>query len=282
MVKKNIDKGLQILFDTYFGKEGWKDGTISEEDFKIAKEEGYMFDYPTSLTHEEVLQKKDNLISQISKERVANAFLSSLVTRKLEYRSALGSYWYAISVPEHEIVFIGRRCWYCNSKKWSENPSTKDLKLGLNVLNFERYAVGGVRHNCLEYAIFDLEEFLKLPEVSKEEVEEGRQLLLKILHCMDDLDEIAKVGKYRDYLVKQKIIKSNRNEIDVLMNILGISGILSGKECPSYYEKFTPNTGSEREPKEHKNDFAFPVNHWRVRDGVNKKMFQLVFGFDYE
>ncbi len=32
---------------------------------------------------------------------VADAFLNSLSTRKLEYRAALGSYWYAVAIPKH-------------------------------------------------------------------------------------------------------------------------------------------------------------------------------------
>lgn len=279
---KNIDRGLQILFDTYFGKYGWKDGTISEEDFKIAKEEGYMFAYPKSLTHEEVFEKRDKLIKQIKKEKVAASFLSSLVTGKLEYRSILGSYWYANSVPKHECKNFERRCWYCNLHQWREKPDERELKTGVNVLNFERYKWGGVRHDTLDYAIFDLEQFLKLPEVTKEEVEEGKKILLSMLHCIDDLNGLGKAGTYRDYLVKQKIIKENRNNIGRILNILGVVGILSGEDAPSYYEDFTPAWGDRRDPAEYKNDFVFPVNRWKVKDGVNKKMFKLVFGFDYE
>lgn len=205
-----------------------------------------------------------------------------MVTRKLEYRSVLGSYWYAISIPPHECIKFERRCWYCNLKKWQESPSEREMKYGLNFFNFERYACGGIEHGNLEYTIFDLEEFLKLPEVTKEEVEEGKKLLLKMLHCIENLKGVGKVGKYRDYLRKQKIIKSDRNEMMALLDILGVAGILTGEDAPSYYEDFTPAWGDRRDPAEYKNDFVFPVNRWKVKDGVNKKMFKLVFGFDYE
>ena len=65
-----MDNGLKILLDTYWSSDGWK------------------------------------LDCQIPKEDISNAFLYSLSTRKLEYRSALGSYWYAISIPKHEL-YIG-------------------------------------------------------------------------------------------------------------------------------------------------------------------------------
>lgn len=56
-----MKKGLEILLNTYWDSKGWKDGTISEEDFEIAKEEGFMFDYPQYISHDESLKKLDSL-----------------------------------------------------------------------------------------------------------------------------------------------------------------------------------------------------------------------------
>ena len=55
-MKNFMKNGLNILLDSYWANGGWKDGTISKEDFQQAKKEGFMFDYPEFKTHDEVLR----------------------------------------------------------------------------------------------------------------------------------------------------------------------------------------------------------------------------------
>ena len=97
-----MDKNLKILFSRFWNSIGWTDGVISDKDFLEAKEAGYMFDYPEIISHDETLKQLHTVLEKIKPQDVANAFLYSLSTRKLEYRSALGSYWYAQSIPEHK------------------------------------------------------------------------------------------------------------------------------------------------------------------------------------
>ena len=47
-----MKNGLKILLNTYWNSKGWKDGTISKEDFEVAKKEGFMFDYPKYISHD--------------------------------------------------------------------------------------------------------------------------------------------------------------------------------------------------------------------------------------
>lgn len=273
-----MDRGLKILYDTYWNSKGWKDGTVSHEEFIEAKKEGYMFEYPQSISHKETLEKINLILKKIDARDVANAFLYSLKSHRLEYRSALGSYWYAISIPKHEAT-REEYCKICDWYKWKSTPNEYELKLGSNVLNFERYKWGGVRHTKTAYALFDLEQFILLPKVivTKDDIE----LLNRILDCISSLEPKSKAGKYRDYIIKQKIIKANKNEISTLLNILGICGILSSKEYPCYIDNFTISDGS-RDPVEYNNDFAYPVNRWRASDGINKDRFKAVFGYDYK
>lgn len=273
-----MDKGLKILYDTYWNSKGWKGGTVSYEEFAEAKKEGYMFEYPQSISHRETLERINVIIKKIDARDVANAFLYSLKSHKLEYRSALGSYWYAISIPKHETT-SEEHCKICDWYKWKSNPNEYDLKRGSNVLNFERYKWGGIRHTKTEYALFDLEQFLLLPKALA--TKDDMKILKKILDCISKLEPKNKAGKYRDYIVKQKIIKGNKNEISVLLNILGICGILSSKEYPCYIDKFTKADGN-RDPVEYNNDFSYPVNRWKASDGINTDRFKTVFGINYE
>ena len=41
-----MENGRNILIKTFWSSNGWKDGTISKDNFEIAKNEGFMFDYP--------------------------------------------------------------------------------------------------------------------------------------------------------------------------------------------------------------------------------------------
>lgn len=273
-----MDRGLRILYDTYWNSKGWKDGTISHEEFIEAKKQGYMFEYPQCISHEETLEKIRKILEKIDERDVANAFLYSLQSHRLEYRSALGSYWYAISIPKHETTGE-EHCKICDWYKWKSNPNQYELKRGINIFNFERYKWGGVRHTKTEYVLFDLEQFLLLPKVSK--TKDDIEMLKKILDCISYLETKNKAGKYRDYILKQKIIKANKIEIGILLDILGICGVLSSKEHPCYIDNFTMADGS-RDPIEYNNDFSYPINRWKASDGVNRDRFKAVFGTDYE
>ena len=85
-------KALQILLDTYWSPNGWKrDTTIVPGDFEYARQAGYMFD-PVALTHDDIVALLLAVRERVSIELVVDAFVASLSTRRLELRSALGSF----------------------------------------------------------------------------------------------------------------------------------------------------------------------------------------------
>ena len=271
-----MEKGLKLLLETYWHSGGWRGKALTAEEFAQAKVEGYMFDPAPMLSHDETLQRLRCVLEKISAEDVANAFLYSLSTRQLQYRSALGSYYYALAIPEHSHSDPST-CYFCNWLPIREVDSPEKEFSGYNVFNFERYKWGGVRHTHPEYALFDLEQFLLLPKVTPSE--EDRAILKSVLHAMKELPPGKKVGAYRELITKKKLIKSNKNEVEVLLSILGICGILSGADAPCYCDRFVDEW--HRAPKEHTNDYAYPVNWWHVSDGVNEDRFLKVFGIRY-
>ena len=165
----------------------------------------------------------------------------------------------------------------CGWHAWSKEPNEYDLKHGLNVFNFERYKFGGVRYHSIDYILFDIEQFLKLPKVIPSDYD--REILKRILQCVDKLNPSDKAGKLRDMVAKEKIFKINKNEISSILNILGICGVLSSDEFPCYEDKFVDEY--YRSPIEHKNDFDYPVNRWRASNGVNYIRFEKVFGYKF-
>ncbi len=272
-----MDKGLKLLLSTYWNGGMWSQKVPTAEDFEQAKREGYMFDPAPVRTHDETLADLRHVLEKISAADVANAFIYSLSTRALQYRSALGSYYYALAIPEHSYDDPGC-CYLCN---WMKLPATSVPEgefSGYNIFNFERYKWGGIRHTSPEYALFDLEQFLLLPKVTP--TPEDWDIFKSILQAMDELPPTKKVGVYRDLITKKKLLKSNKSEVASLLDILGICGILSSSEAPCYCDQFVDVW--HRAPREHTNDYKYPVNWWRVSDGVNEERFRKVFGFRYQ
>ena len=273
-----MDEGKKILLSSFWSSKGWIEPKISDEEFELCKGQGYMFDPPVKTTHDEFFVMLKDVLSKVDPKDVANAFLYSLSTRELEYRSALGSYWYAAAIPEHprtdEPGLIS--CGVCGWKTWG-NFGLKRIN-GYNILNFERYKWGGVRHTDPKFAMFDLEQFLLLPKVSPND--EDIRILREILFCVSELKPGDKVGALQKTITSKKIFSSNKSEIQILLDILGICGVLSSSEHPCYADKFAPCDGS-RDPIESKNDYLYPVNRWYAGDGINLERLKIVFE-DYD
>ena len=274
-----MEKGRSILLKAYWSSQtGWKSGAVTEEDFSVAKNEGFMFEYPEFESHDESLKRLELLLENINPNDISNAFLYSLSTRKLEYRSALGSYYYAKAIPKHDRCGgyhdISGHCYICGWTEWSKEPDEFDKRQGLNVLNFERIKWGGVRHDQLCYALFDLEQFMKLPCVKPTSAD--IEVLHNILDCTALLDDHQKAGKLREIILKKKILKTNKAEISVLLDVLGICGVLTSREYPCYEDGFVDEY--HRAPAEHTNDFMYPINRWHAKDGINRERLRMVFG----
>lgn len=276
-----MSKGFDVLMTSFRQQK-----KPTDTDYQQAKADGYMFD-PVELTHNEVLQRLRCVVEKISPKDVADAFLYSLSTRQLQYRSALGSYYYAISIPEHEpdsdhhCTFCG---YYpmCNTPNASEpldwkRQSPDELEFtGYNLFNYARYKWGGEGfHTDPQYALFDLEQFLCLPKVVPTETD--RDILRNILYSMRELVPCQKAGSYQKLITKKRLLKSNAIEVKTLLNILGICGVLSSPEAPCCYDRFVDEW--DRKPKESRSYYEYPVNRWQAWDGANEGCFEKVFGF---
>ena len=84
-------KALKILFKRYWSSNGWTDAYISKEELDYAKNTGTMFD-PINVSHNELIQDITELTNSLDLKEVSEQFIASLSTRRLDLRSALGSY----------------------------------------------------------------------------------------------------------------------------------------------------------------------------------------------
>lgn len=268
-------KAKQILFKTYW-KNGWLEDSqrvTSEVDFQYAKAKGVMFE-PLTITHDRCLAEIIELLSVITPERVAKAFLSSLSSRRLELRSGLASYFIAKQLTQHDytpvvsgqsydmqgnVTYVSYTCEICRDLKYGIVGRENYHNIDLNVLNFERIKWGGVRHGKLDYTLFDLQQ-LNLADIPQPSVED-----LSIFSAILSVVANSKPDDYPGMLEKNlaTVIKSTKNERKVLIEILACIGVLQ----PGSYDR----------PSRGKHDWTY-VTDWRGEDKFNSDAVNQYFG----
>jgi hypothetical protein len=100
-------RAVGILLRAYWSCEGWREAPVAvPEDLAYAEAAGVMFDELVSKTHDELVGEVVEAVGNLTPEHVADGFLSSLTSRRLELRSALGS---RTAHRERREVLSGRR-----------------------------------------------------------------------------------------------------------------------------------------------------------------------------
>ncbi|SMR72906.1 hypothetical protein SAMN04488030_1651 [Aliiroseovarius halocynthiae] len=274
---KHFDKkAVKILLDAHW-KSGWLDKTAvgaSDDDILYAKSKGYWFD-PIRTDHDDLVLKLARARREITPKEVGDAFLASLSSRRLELRSALGSFAFARQFPDHKMspseirtVPSGAvQCQVCGHYGFNE-PQAEDL----NVLNFERHKWGGVRHDDVIYAWFDLSQFRREPQISptKADVEIFQTILGIAANLPDDASPSVLARELRE------AVKSNLDERRVLIEILSMAGVLKPRNRPSYDREFV-NPSQRQHTGQHNNDWGYPAIWWRGSDGVNASALAVFF-----
>ncbi|SDH82090.1 hypothetical protein SAMN05421818_11715 [Myroides phaeus] len=268
-------KAKNILFKTYW-KSGWinvKDRQTTPDDLAYAKAKGLMFD-PLTISHDTCLDLIANILPTISTQHVAKAFLSSLSTRRLDWRSGVASYFIAKQLTPHKytkaisgqsydlngnVTHISYTCGICRDLKYGIIGDEHYVDKDLNVLNFERIKWGGVRHGELVYTLFDLQQLqaADIPEPTIEDIEIFKNILTVI--------ENSQPNDYPSALEKNlaSVVKSTKDERQILIEILACIDILK----PASYDR----------PVKGKHDWTF-VTYWRGEDKYNKDALKQYFG----
>ena len=258
-------KAKKILLNTFWSSKGWKDqpDAFAGEDFNYAKSKGLMFD-PVTISHDKIIQRLQELHQEITKERVASAFLHSLSTKKVYLRSALSSWALTTGLPVHSygersvIRANYSNCGDCNFNRLMSDPEY--VNEDLNVLNFERVKWGGVRLNHLIYCLLDLELFIQeeIVEPVKEDISILKQMTQVIQAC--EAHEGARSLEKR----LKDVIPSSKNERDVIMEIWGYTGLLAPGDTP-------------RKLRGGNHDFN-GVADWQGDDGYSQEAMAFYFG----
>jgi hypothetical protein len=274
-------KALKILFDIYMpSPSNFKAGiTPSPADHDYARSKGYVFD-PVKLTHDQTAQRLLRARSSVILRQVTDAFVASLSTRRLELRSALGSFAFAANFPDHTLALSPSTqapssnimCHVCGV--YEEGSSGLLDPEDLSRSNFERFKWGGVNHLDPLYAAFDLEQFgqAECPHPTPEDY----RILNELLKTARGMPHDSKPGDLCKAI--SKLLPSNDNERRILVQILAICGVLAPHGRPGFLVEFATAAHVNRDrPHDHKNDWSYPANWWRGADKVSEKMVAVCF-----
>jgi len=265
----DIDKrAKKILFDRYWSAAGWRNErewakATSAEDFEYAKRAGLMFDV-VQVSHDDIVKDAVKIVRKIDRRAVADAFVVSLTSRRLDLRSALGSYAVLQHLSRHTAGKSRGECAVCGV--YFGPAETEDL----NVLNFERLKWGGVRHDQLLYAGFDLKLFAKLPRVVPESADV--KIFQDVVQAIEAVPPKTRSGSLQKHLAA--CFKSSKPERDKVIEILGFCGVLETEAHRGFLSHFVPV--EERETPDV--EMAYPACWWRRSDGINREAIAFWFG----
>lgn len=252
-------RAVKILTQTFWSSAGWHaKPQTAPDDFAYAKSKGLMFD-PLDQTHDQLIEAVVEATACTRKRDVARAFVASLRSRRLDLRSALGSYAVSRNLPVHAVgpSDVGKRCSCCGDYGGMH-------QVDLNILNFERIKWGGVRHDQPAYIALDLKQFGRtvVPEVDTAD-------WATLLHVLDTARAIPSKGRL-GHLDKAlgSVLPSNSAERRTLISILGFTGILIDPSRPDFRRGFVPANERER-THWHTDDWPYPVQWWTGSCGVN-------------
>ncbi len=259
---------LRPLLDAFWSAQGWQQPPAPPMGAELAQAvaSGIAFAAPRALDHDGWVAAARAAVAAVTPKDVEEAFVASLPSRRLDLRSVLGSYAVARHLPAHPFTpGPSTMCAVCGLPQFAEQD--------LNVLSFERFKWGGVRRDDLRYVTFDLEQFQRAPRlpVSPEAVQLGRELLGALqLAGADETATTTAAGL--------RMVKGNKVEREVLLDILGVCGVLETREHNGYLTSFVPYNSRELPPRRFV-ERSYPVCWWHGGDGVNGVAVQAVLSF---
>jgi hypothetical protein len=219
---------------------------------------GVMFEAPRELDHDGWVSLAKSSVALVTRNEIADAFLASLSSRRLDLRSALGSYAVARVLTEHayEPWTPSGRCRVCGQYAGRVSQD-------LNMLSFERFKWGGVRRDQIPYVAFDLEQFVRAPRLSPTDEDRalGRRLLAAARSAAPDTTATR-------LALDLRFLKGNKAEREMTLDALGVCGILETNAHRGYLSQFVPDIERKTPPKRFI-ERVYPLSWWTAADGVN-------------
>ncbi len=267
-------KALNILRKYYINwRNREKTPTEAEWDYCISK--GVFYE-TEKISHDEMYSELKEFAEIISIEDTAKAFLYSLSSGDVRYRTALSSLLWAKSLYEHEEnegkiadYNFSYHCTVCGCK------CNRD-EVDWNLYNAWRMFPGaGVNpdYGQLEYALFDLREFYKLEPV--EPSEDDYYILNRIFGTIKKATSANKANAVIKMIKQENILDVTADEIHALLGVLSMCSVLETDTEKGYLHSFT---NAEDREFMYEKDYYYPLNFWRGNDGINYEAVEEIFG----
>ena len=251
---------LAPLMATFWSSKGWRDRPAWPEPEVMARavRAGVMFDAPLQNDHDGWVAAARDAVRMVSAQEAGQAFLASMTSGRLGLRSALGSYAVTRHLPGHDLVPgpYATQCGLCGLYP-DEEP------VNANTLNFERFKWGGVRREAIYYLAFDLQQFARAPKLvpTAADIAVAQQVI-------DTLRSLPVDATAAQAAPRLRTIKGNKQHREIVLDILGVAGVLRTAAHPGYTDTYIP-LASRPLPSQRYVFGHYPTCWWRAGDGIN-------------
>lgn len=217
--------------------------------------------------HDEALDRLREAIGKADRERIGAAFVASLGSQPLVYRSALRSYAVGAHMPRHNWTGRGRSptCEVCGM--------AKSIEEDLVQVEAERYLSGIAGFTEPFRAAYDLELFDGLPQAEPVKGDKDTlQQLLKLVRAAGEKETATQLVKKTSGLIAgDQYIRS------YVIETLGYCGILETPEHQGFFKGHVAFADRQARPQA-RIEMEPPAVWWRGKHGINEKALAFFLG----
>lgn len=267
-------KAINLLKKYYLPHSADDNPSDTEKESAIA---AGVFVPDSVMTHDEIVSEIKALSEQISIKDTAKAFLYSLSSGDTRYRTAISSLIWAKALPVHDCLPEQSKtgeCTICGCCHGLKQPE---------LIDWNRYGVfrylppiqygNSPDFECAEYVLNDLREFEKLPSVQPND--DDYYILNRIFGAVKQMKSHNKAVALVTEIRTRKILNTTGNGIFCLLGVLSICGILETETEKGFLHNFT---NYDQYNLVMDNDFFYPLNYWKGKNGVNYSAVKEIFG----
>ena len=250
---------------------------------------GFIREKVEKYSHDEMLQKAQDMISGADELALAEGFIYGVVHKdSREYMLPFVAYHFFKNFPYHKKTqyidaegnTLDCRCGVCG---YTDNsPHKKCGRDGAYYQFFNAFLDAEFLYHAKTYvsypvkhALYCLEEGLKFPKVKSTQADFER--FISAVRLAETIPPRKKVGTYKQILHRSKILPLTVDETQDFINVLSYLNILHPKGMFGFAEMYTPPC-ERKDSNEYRNDYEYPVCHWKGEDGVDYKMIEKLFG----
>jgi len=222
------------------------------------------------LDHDDLIASLIKVRKQIERTEVVAAFLVSLRSKRLDWRSPLGSYAFHLHHPLHKLDGFNPSAGTmnylaCKCCSYFSNQGRREVKIDFGYFDSLRRKSTVCNFHGPAYAFADLTLFsdAEVPCPDDADWDVMRQLLDRVRNLPSE----ARLGDLNKALTG--LFPSNKYSRQQVLEVLGFCGVLQPKCRPLVTDRFFSNDEDQFHPHFHTRDWAYPVSWWTGADGVS-------------